>query len=478
MTVMAGRSSSSCGETRAALRARAVTLALALTLPIALGACVDESPTAAPELSPSFSHARSDSLVDAVRLLITEEGLLPMPNGPSVRFKLVRLGQALAFDKILSGNRDIACMTCHHPSLATGDERHLSIGQGARGLGEDRDHPQNLFIPRNSPALFNLHVIDNLFWDGRVSFVDGVFTTPAGAQLTPDMTTVMEFGALSALPLFPVISREEMRAFGGNELATVPDGDFRGVWAALMRRLGNIREYREMFEEAYPGTRFRDMTFAHASNAIAGFILDRLDFNRSPWDKFLAGDDDALTRSQLRGARSFMTVGNCSSCHEGNAFTDQSFQNVALAQFGPGKGHGLAGNDDFGQEGITGDPDDRYRFRTTPLRNVELTGPFGHAGQFVELRDFVDHYSESDIKLRNYNRSQIERLLRNTVIDNVDAVLANRSGRLDDLVFTDSVTNEITKFLEALTDPRARFLEGLIPFRVPSGLPVDRVRRR
>ena len=107
-----------------------------------------------------------------------------------------------------------------------------------------------------------------------------------------------------------------------------------------------------------------------------------------------------------------------------------------------------------------------------------MTGPYGHAGQFVELRDFVDHYSESDIKLRNYDVTQIERLLRNTVVNNVDAVLANRSGRLDDLVFTDSVSNEITTFLKALTDPRARFLESLIPDRVPSGLPVDRVRRR
>ncbi|MGH7471335.1 MAG: cytochrome-c peroxidase [Longimicrobiales bacterium] len=217
------------------------------------------------------------------------------------------------------------------------------------------------------------------------------------------------------------------------------------------------------------------MTFAHASNAIAGFFVSRLAFNRTPWDRFLTGDDRALSRTELRGARSFMTVGSCSGCHEGAALTG-GFRNVALAQFGPGKGNGPAGNDDFGQENVTGDPDDRYRFRTSPLRNIEITAPYGHAGQFVELRDFVDHYSESALKLRNYDRSQIERRLRNTVVPNVEEVLATRSRTLDGLVFT--VTNEITTFLKALTDPRARFLDGMIPDRVPSGLSVERVRRR
>ena len=303
---MTGRScrSSKCGVATRVKRPRIGLLAL--TLPIVLGACVEDSPLAAPDVVPAFNHL-SDSLITEVRTLIAAEGLLPMPNAPAVRFRLVRLGQALAFDKILSGNRDIACMTCHHPSLATDDDRHLSIGQGARGLGEERVHPQNLFIPRNSPALFNMHVLDNLFWDGRVSVAGGVFTTPAGPAVTPAMTAVFEFGALSALGLFPVTSREEMRAFSGNELAAIPDADFTGIRKALMTRLGKIREYREMFEAAYPGTRFEQMTFAHASNAIAGFIIDRLDFNRSPWDRFLAGDNSALTRSQLRGARAFMS---------------------------------------------------------------------------------------------------------------------------------------------------------------------------
>ena len=83
-----------------------------------------------------------------------------------------------------------------------------------------------------------------------------------------------------------------------------------------MKRLGGIPEYRGMFEAAYPGTKFSDMTFAHASNAIAGFIVDRLTFDDTPWDRFLAGRDDALTPAQLDGAKTFLTL-KCSICHNG-----------------------------------------------------------------------------------------------------------------------------------------------------------------
>jgi cytochrome c peroxidase len=429
-----------------------------------------------------------DSLVAEVRRLAVVEELTPLPPGPSVRRELVRLGQALAFDPILSGNRDISCMTCHHPTLATGDARHLAIGQGATGLGARRVHPDNLFIPRNSPSLFNLHALNRLFWDGRVTVENGTVTTPAGAQLTPAMIAVAEFGAISFLPMFPVTSREEMRGFQNgptltadrrprpdNELARIPDSDFTGIWAALMARLGRIREYRQMFEAAYPGTPFETMTFAHASNAMAGFFVDRLDFYRTPWDLFLAGEDRALTRLQLHGALAFMSEeAKCSSCHSGAALSDQSFVNTALAQFGPGQGDGPGRNDDFGRERVTGVLTDRYRFRTTPLRNIELTGPFGHAGQFVALRDFVRHYSDPDAQLRSYDTSQIERLLRGTVVPNTEEVIANRSGRLDGVQFTEVQAVLITEFLRALTDPRARDLTSLIPFRVPSGLPVER----
>ncbi|HEX6643964.1 MAG TPA: cytochrome c peroxidase [Gemmatimonadales bacterium] len=441
-----------------------------------LTACAAEDATAPSEVA-AFRRGETSALAAEVRRLAAERGITPLPRPAPIRPQLVSLGRFLAFDKELSGNRDIACMTCHLPRFGTGDGRSLSIGQGAAGLALDRSHPASAFIPRNAPPAFNLFALQSFFWDGRVaSAAAGVVHTPAGDAISADMAAVFEFGALSALPLFPVLSREEMRGSDGNELADVADHDPRSVWAALMRRLAAYPEYRHLFEAAYPGQRLENMTFAHASNAIAGFLIAELAFNDSPWDRFLAGNDAALSEVQLAGARNFMSA-RCSVCHNGPAFTDNQFHNVAVAQLGPGQGDGLEGRDDFGRMRVTGLEADRYRFRTTPLRNVELTGPWGHDGAFTDLRAFVDHYSESDLKLRAFDGAQLEPMLRGLVLANVDAILATRDPLLDGVVFTPQQVDEVTEFMRALTDPGARNLARLTPQRVPSGLPVDDTHR-
>jgi cytochrome c peroxidase len=164
----------------------------------------------------------------------------------------------------------------------------------------------------------------------------------------------------------------------------------------------------------------------------------------------------------------------CSICHNGPALTDNKFHNVAVAQFGPGKGDGPSGHDDFGRGRETGLAADRYAFRTPALRNVELTAPYGHDGAFFSLRDFVAHYSESDIKLRAFDGSGLEPALKGTLLHSFDEILATRDTLLNGVVFPDQTIDEVTEFMKALTDPAARNLSGVTPGYVPSGLPVDR----
>jgi cytochrome c peroxidase len=240
-----------------------------------------------------------------------------------------------------------------------------------------------------------------------------------------------------------------------------------------MKRIGAIPEYRGLFEAAYPGTRFSDMTFAHASNAIAGFIVDHLTFDDTPWDRFLAGRDDALTPAQLDGAETFLTL-KCSVCHNGSTFSDEQFHNVAVPQIGPGVGDGALRRDDFGRMRVTGAASDRYRFRSSPLRNVELTGPYGHDGAIVSLRAFVEHYSESREKLLGYDPLQLEPALQGTVLASATAILARRDTLLDGVVFSSAIADKLVEYMSALTDDRARNLSRVVPVRVPSGLPVDR----
>lgn len=444
-----------------------------------LGACSDE-PESLPVAPSAAIHAivgPTATTPSLVRQLAATRGIVPLPRPPFVRPALVQLGQALTFDKILSGNRDISCGTCHLPAFATGDSKSLSVGQGAVGLGPERTHPNDAFIPRNAPPLFNLAAMKHLFWDGRVQLAaDGAVETPAGDKISPVMARTFEFGAISALGMFPVTNRAEMRAGSGNELAEIPDTALPKIWRALMRRLGAIPEYRRMFEAAYPGQRFEDMTFAHASNAMAGFFVARLTFADTPWDRFLAGQDEALSPSQLDGAQTFLSL-KCSICHSGSTFSDEQFHNVAVAQIGPGQGNGESVRDDFGRMNVTGLASDRYRFRSTPLRNVELTGPYGHDGAILTLRGFVEHYSESDKKLLEFDPTPLEPKLRGTLLPNAMAILAQRDTLLNGVVLPDTLVNKLMAYMGALTDQAARNLGAITPERVPSGLPVDRPKR-
>jgi len=215
------------------------------------------------------------------------------------------------------------------------------------------------------------------------------------------------------------------------------------------------------------------MTFAHAANAIAGFIVDQFTFANTPWDRFLAGNDDALSQKQLVGAQTFLTL-KCSICHTGATFSDDQFHDVAVAQIGPGEGNGPSGRDDFGRMNVTGLSSDLYRFRTTPLRNVELTGPYGHDGAITSLRAFIDHYSQSDVKLLSYNVSQLEPALQGTLLNNQSAILAQRDTLLNGVVFGDDILNKLMDYMSALTDDAARNLSKSVPTRGPSGLPIDR----
>ena len=460
------------------MTSRKLSGVLAVSAAMWLAGCSDNSTAPPSETMASGGQMAAATpevaaLADTVRQLAAAAGITPVVSAPPVRPALSLLGRALAFDKVLSGNRDISCMTCHLTRTGTVDGRSIAIGQGGVGLGAGRVHPQGRFIHRNAPSLFNLHTMGPLTWDGRV-FTDagGVVRTP-GASLLANQRSVLEFGTLSALPMFPVLSRAEMRGETGNELAAVPDANHQKTWKFLMQRLGAIPEYRTMFETAYPGQLFDNMNFAHAGNAMGGWIADVFTFTNAPWDRMLAGNDDAMTDVQLRGAKAFLTTAKCAQCHTGSLFSDRVFHNVAVPQVGPGFGDGPDGRDDFGRMRKTQNPKHKYQFRTAPLRNVELTAPYGHDGAIVSLRDWVDHYSESDLKLRNYNAGQLEPLLQGTVLPTTDGILATRDAKLKKLVLTPQTVDEITEFLKALTDPRARNMQALVPLAVPSGLPID-----
>lgn len=383
----------------------------------------------------------------------------------------IELGRLLFFDKIVSGNQDISCATCHHPTLATADSLPLSIGVGGDGLGQARSKPaEREFIPRHAPDLFNRGVAEweTMFWDGRVE-ISEIYgsSTPAG-----DVLPIGLDNPLAVQALFPPTSRDEMRGHTGeltvhaapNELGNVVDGDFDGIWDGIMDRLLAIPEYEALFQAAYPNVARSALGIKHFANAIAAFEIAAFSFDDAAWDQFLAGQPDALTANQLAGARLFYGEAGCASCHSGTLLTDQQFYNLGVPQYGPGKDESFL---DKGRWLATGEESDLFAFRTPPLRNVALTAPYMHNGACATLEEAVRFHLEPD-------SAGVMPCSAENVPAHLDTYKVMIHKPAVSAPLTEEQIGQLLAFLEALTSPSAADLSHLIPDSVPSGLPVDR----
>ncbi len=401
----------------------------------------------------------------------------------------VELGRLLFFDKELSGNRNISCATCHHSLTDTGDGLSLPLGEGAAGLGMARATNGNVHerVPRNAPPVFNLgaNEVSVMFHDGRVA-VDpsqpSGFLSPAGDDLPSGLDSV-----LAAQAMFPVTSGAEMAGQPGeNSVAdAAAAGNLAGaggVWEQLAQRLQAIPEYVALFQAAYPGEVLSagDITYVHAANAIAAFEGDAWRASNTPFDRMMRGDRGALGKNQWKGLKLFYGKAGCADCHSGSLFSDEQFHAIAMPQVGPGKGDGVFGYEDFGRERVTGDPADRFRFRTPQLRNVALTGPWGHAGAYDTLEAVVRHHLDPVTAVLTYDREQCQ-LPPDPLLDPLDfqclddpaatsAIL--QANELPPVSLSDAEVAQLVDFLHALTDPRSLDLRSEVPESVPSGLPV------
>ncbi|MCB9421062.1 MAG: VCBS repeat-containing protein [Ardenticatenaceae bacterium] len=421
--------------------------------------------------------------VDGRLHYLMEQANVQPPTNPDLpSTELVKLGEALFWDPELSGNRDTACVTCHHPLTATGDNLSLPIGTGGVGLGELRVKPDDRreFVPRNAQPLFNLGYTEwtTFFWDGRVSGdAHHGFNTPASDRLPDGLDSL-----LAAQALFPITSRDEMRGLRGdedifgqvNELAKITDYTSQPIWQSIMQRLLAIPGYVTLFQQAYPDVPVESLGIEHVANAIAAYEATTFTFEDSPFDRYIRGDRSALSAQEKQGALLFYGKAGCSSCHSGGLLTDQQFYNLAVPQIGPGKGREQPY--DLGRARETGSDCDRYAFRTPPLRNVAITGPWMHNGAFTSLEEVVRHHLNPAASLEDYNPEQLAVALRDTCQDQPEtlaAVLATESDSASEQVMLSAQEmQDLLAFLNALTSPSALNLADTIPASVPSGLSV------
>ncbi len=450
---------------------------------------------AAATLVLSGCNNNSDS-VDTTALLakVADLGMTGDPTTgrtiPEVTDAKATLGAKLFFTKGLGGNSDSACVTCHHPVLGGGDALSLPVGVGAEDpdlLGPGRVHDANAVatdggvfdggptVPRNAPTTFNLAMWDQaLFHDGRVESLgktpgtngnDGAgIRTPDSAFGTADASAGTTLAA--AQSRFPVTSPEEMRGFtfeAGNSTAVLR--------TALEARLTGMGDWDAEFTAAFGDA---TITYGRIAEAIGEYERSQV-FINTPWKAFVEGDLNALDESARRGAELFFGEANCSSCHAGDFFTDEQYHVLATPQIGRGKGNnnGTLANDDFGRMRETGNPADKYKFRTPTLLNVEVTGPWGHAGGYTTLEGMVRHMLDPEKAMAEYDPSQLasgvqaDDVLTNTQFA-LDQLVSNRAthvpGAHQVVEFTDEDVADLVSFLKALTDPCVKDRDCLAPW--------------
>ncbi|MCE0504454.1 c-type cytochrome [Roseivivax sp. GX 12232] len=395
-----------------------------------------------------------------------------------------RLGQQLFYDPILSGNRSVACATCHHPAFGTSDGLSLGFGDGGTGLGPkrvtDAENPPEARVPRNAQALWNLgaHEFRVMFHDGRVEVrEDGSIRTPLGEDMVGDFASL-----LSAQTMFPVLSADEMAGhYGENEVSkAVRQGRLTGpggAWDIIARRVAGVEDYARAFAALDPAISSPDeITFTAISDAIAAFIELEWRSDDSPFDAHLRGQAP-LPEPARTGMALFYGEAGCAACHSGKFQTDHGFHAMGEMQLGPGKAAAFESHfRDEGRMRVTGDPADAYAFRTPSLRNVTTTAPYGHAGAYRDLGAYLRHHAAPRAGLEGYEPQVVLPVFEGPdwAVREDDRELAAiaAAARVEAPGLTEPEIDAILAFLETLTDPVA--LEGRlgVPKTVPSGLPV------
>jgi cytochrome c peroxidase len=394
-----------------------------------------------------------------------------------------RIGQLLFYDKILSGNQNISCGTCHHHDHAGTDGLSLGIGEGGTGVGPlrtagvgaDRIRKR---IPRNAPALWNLghRSIDVLFHDGRLSVSDiygNGFNSPAQEWLPEGLDHI-----LAAQALFPLTAQFEMAGNPReNEIAGAIHDRIDTAWPILAKRVRTIPAYGEMFVAAFDHISTpEEVTIVEIGNALGAFIAAEWQSADSPYDAWLMGA--ALPVTAERGRVLFFQTLRCASCHTGPLFTDQQFHALGLPAFGPGRTRPWDPMPrDVGRMGKSDRLEDAYRFRTPSLRNVALTGPYGHNGAYPTLGSMIRHHAGQAYWTPEMAQlPDVPWLAAADFAIREDALeIARQAGQRDlqPFAISDQELADLTAFLHALTGETALTRPLGRPHTVPSGLPVD-----
>lgn len=269
------------------------------------------------------------------------------------------LGKNLYFDPRLSGSGMISCASCHNPSLGWSDGLEKAMGHGHKQLG------------RKSPTILNLAWTEKMMWDGRFSHLEGQ-------------------------ALGPISSPDEMNM----DMKSLPE------------RLKAIPGYVSLFEKAFPKQEISNDLIARAIAVYERGVVS----GQAPFDRWIKGDEKAITEDAKKGFALFNSKANCASCHSGWRFTDDSFHDIGLKSEDVGRGKFLKLKSQ------------QFAFKTPGLRNIAVRAPYMHDGSEKTLAQVIDFYDKGGHAKRD-----------------------SLSGLIKPLGLTDEEKMQLAKFMESLT---------------------------
>ncbi|MEM7057881.1 MAG: cytochrome c peroxidase [Pseudomonadota bacterium] len=255
---------------------------------------------------------------------------IPFPSDAPYSPLIATLGKMLYFDPRISGAQNMSCASCHNPSF--GWEVPVERAVGA----------QNTELKRHAPTILNLAWVEPFFWDGRAR-------------------------TLEEQALGPITADVEMNA---------PVED-------IVDRLSEIDVYRYGFQRAFPDDGLSQETILTAIATYERTVVS----GWSPFDRWVEGEEDAISDSAKHGFELFVGRARCASCHTGWNMTDNQFHDIGLA------------TEDLGR--AEQEPDNemaRHAFKTPGLRNIAHRSPYGHNGSVYDLEELIRHYMTGGIQ--------------------------------------------------------------------------------
>lgn len=267
--------------------------------------------------------------IDKLRGEYKRPNVIKFPKDNPYTPEKAELGKKLFFDTRLSAGNLLSCASCHSPAFGWGDGQPTGVGNHMKKLG------------RRSPSIINAAYGQVFMWDGRA-------------------------GTLEEQALGPIQADVEMGM-------PLPE---------LLQRLNAIPEYKRLFEVAMPG---KGITSDAIAKAIATYERTVVSA-RSSFDAWVEGDNKAISEEAKKGFVLFNTKAQCSNCHSGWNFTDDSFHDIGLKSEDIGRGK-------FLKEIVKA----QQAFKTPGLREISLRGPYMHDGSVPTLEAVIEHYDHAGV---------------------------------------------------------------------------------